>query len=110
MMLKLKNANFAKHKSLILPSNIDINKIIVSNKISFGKKNRKYFYGCDDAKKIRSSCIFLPKMSAYNKTKCISFFDKKMMNYQKKIKKFRKKSAIASKKNLIVNLHIMINI
>ena len=68
---------FCQHKSLILLSNIDINKIIASNKVSFGKKDRKYFYGCDDAKKIRSLYIFLPKMSAYNQTKCMSFLIKK---------------------------------
>ena len=76
---------FNQHKSVILLSNIDINKIVVFNKVSFSKKDCKYFYGHNDAKKIKSLCIFLPKMSAYRKyfdeTKCISFFDQKMMNY-----------------------------
>ena len=70
---------FNQNKTVILLSNIDINKIVVSNKVSFIKKDRKYFYGHNDAKKIKSLCIFLPKMSAYRKyfdeTKCISFFD-----------------------------------
>ena len=34
---------FCQHKSLILLSNIDINKLIASNKVSFGKKNVNIF-------------------------------------------------------------------
>ena len=60
--------------------NIDINKIVVSNKISFGKNDFEYFIGYRDAKKIRHLCIFLQKMSAYkrdfDKTKCMSFLIK----------------------------------
>ena len=37
----------------------------------FGKQNFKYFIGYKDAKKIRSLCILLPKMSIYK-----SNFDK----------------------------------
>ena len=33
--------------------NIDIDKIVVSNKVSFGRKGFKYFNGHKDAKKIR---------------------------------------------------------
>ena len=43
---------FHPHKSPILIDNIDINKIAVSNKFSFGKKDFKYFIGYKDAKKI----------------------------------------------------------
>ena len=59
--------------------NTDINKIVVSNKVYFGKKRFKCFidYKNDD-KKIRPLCIFLPKMRAYRKdfdeTKFIFFF------------------------------------
>ena len=45
--------------------NIDINKIVVSNKVSFGKKRFRYFIGYKDIKKIRPLSIFLPKMSVY---------------------------------------------
>ena len=41
--------------------------MVVSNKVSFGKKGFKYFFGCENAKKHKPSCIFLPKMSAYRK-------------------------------------------
>ena len=47
--------------------NIDINKIVVSNKIFFGKKGLRYFVGYKDYKKIIPLCIFLPKMTAYRK-------------------------------------------
>ena len=51
MILKLKKYKFHQHKSLISINNIDINKIVVSNKVSFGKKDFKYFIGYKDAKK-----------------------------------------------------------
>ena len=38
--------------------NIDINKIVVSNKISFGKKDFKYFIGYKDAKKVKPNLTF----------------------------------------------------
>ena len=55
MILKLKNTNFTNIKTLFyfILVNIDVNKIVVSNKISFGKKKDfKYFIGYKDAKKI----------------------------------------------------------
>ena len=48
---EIKKYRFHQHKSLILMDNIDINKSVVSNKISFGKKNFKYFTGYKDVKK-----------------------------------------------------------
>ena len=41
-----------QHKSPILMESIDINKIVVSNKVYFGKKDFKYFIGYKDAKKL----------------------------------------------------------
>ena len=59
MTLKLKNTiNIHQYKSPILISNIDIDKIVVSNKFPFGKKDFKYFIGY----KIRPLCIFFPEM------------------------------------------------
>ena len=53
---------------------------MASNKVSFGKKGIKYFIDYKDAKKIRSSCTFLPKMIVYRKdfdeTKYMSFLIK----------------------------------
>ena len=57
--------------------NIDINKILVSNKFTFGKQSFKYFIGCKDNKEIRPLCIFFPEMSTYkrysDKTKYMYF-------------------------------------
>ena len=59
---------------------IDINKIVVSNKVLLGKKGFKYFIGYKDASKMKPLFIFLPKMSAYRKdfdiTKYTSFLIK----------------------------------
>ena len=52
---------FHKRKS---PISIDINEIVVSNNVSFSKKDFKYFIDYKDTKQIRALCIFLPKMSA----------------------------------------------
>ena len=52
---------FHKRKS---PISIDMNEIVVSNNVSFGKKDFKYFIDYKDTKQIRALCIFLPKMSA----------------------------------------------
>ena len=56
--------NFHQNKRPILIKNININIIVVSNKVSLGKSGFKYFIGYKDAK-IRPVCIFLPKMSEY---------------------------------------------
>ena len=54
--------------------------MVVSDKVSFGKKDFKYFIGYKDGKKIRTLCIFLPKISAYRRdideTKYMSFLVK----------------------------------
>ena len=49
-MLKLKDANFTNIRNLF-QSNKDINKMVLSNKGSFGKKALKYFIGYKDTKK-----------------------------------------------------------
>ena len=60
--------------------NINIDKIVVSNKVSFNKKSFKCFICYKDAKKVRPLCIFLPKMSGYRRdfdeTKYMSFWIK----------------------------------
>ena len=77
VIMKLKNLlDFGKK----FISKLNINKILVSNEVSFGKKGFKYFIGYKDAKKIRPVCIFLIKVSAYRRyfdeTKYVSFFIK----------------------------------
>ena len=48
---EIEKQNFYQQKSFILVKNIDIDKIVVSNKVSFGKKGFKYFIGYKDGKK-----------------------------------------------------------
>ena len=70
IILKLKKKKqFHQYKSISI-DNIDINKIIVSNKVSFGKKDFKYFIGYKDAKKISTY------RRDFDKTKCMPFFIK----------------------------------
>ena len=56
---------FYQHKNLILIINIDINEIVVSNKVYFCKKGFKYFIGYKYGIKVKPLCIFLLKMSGY---------------------------------------------
>ena len=47
---------------------LDIKKVLVSNKISFGGKNYKYFIGYFyDNHKVRSMHLLLPKTTTYVK-------------------------------------------
>ena len=77
-LLKSKSKNVTNIKDLF-QKKIDIDKIVVSNKVSSGKKAFKYFICYKDAK-IRPLCIFLPEMSAYRRdfdeTKYMSFLIK----------------------------------
>ena len=50
---KIEEYEFHQFKSAILINVIDMNKIILSNKFSFGKQDFKYFNGYKDNKKIR---------------------------------------------------------
>ena len=101
---------FHQHKRPIWIKNLDINKIVVCNKVSFGKKGFKYFIGQKDDKKIRHLCIFLPKYSAYRRefdqTKDISFLVKDD-GLLENIMKFGKKLKMTFIKNLIVNQYTM---
>ena len=68
--MKLKNKNFKhKHKRPISIKDVDINKTLVPNKVSFGKNCFKCFTANKDEKnnnnnknkKIKWLCRFLPK-------------------------------------------------
>ena len=47
-------------------NSIDVNEIVVPNKLLFGK-DFKYFIGYKDAKEIRPLCIFHPEMYIYRR-------------------------------------------
>ena len=63
--IEIQKQKFHQHKGPISIKNIDIYKIVVSKKVSFGKNGFKNFIGFKDGKKSRP--IFLPKISAYRK-------------------------------------------
>ena len=70
-----------------MTENIDVNKIVVSNKVSFGKKGFKYFIG----QKIDFYANSSQKMSAYktefdkNKCMCLLIKDEKLLEKFNKI-------------------------
>ena len=78
--IKIQKPKFHQRKRPISIANIDIDKILVSNKVSFGKKEFKYFIGHKNAQKTNPLCMFLPKMSAYRRgfeeTEYVSFLMK----------------------------------
>ena len=78
--IEIQKQKIHKPKRHISIKNIDINKTIVSNKVSFGKKGFKYFIGCKNTKTFKPLSIFLLKRSAYRKdfdeTKHVSFLIK----------------------------------
>ena len=90
-MIKSSTNNFYKNKKLsnihtiILFNDLDVNKILVSKKESYGTKNSlKYFIGYNDDV-IRPLCIKLPKMIGYvqnfddNKTMSLKVDDNKLL-------------------------------
>ena len=63
----IRKQKFNQNKRPISIKNIDLNKIVVSNKVYFGKKVFKYLIGYKDGNNNWPWCIFLSKMSAYGK-------------------------------------------
>ena len=58
---------FYQNKSPISISYIDINKIVVSNKLPFGKQDFEYFIGYKYSEKIKALCTFCLHMIMYEK-------------------------------------------
>ena len=57
---------FYHHKATIFLKDVDIEKVLVSNNISFGEKSYKYFIGyLNNDHKVKTLHIMLPKTSAY---------------------------------------------
>ena len=81
---EIEEQEFHQYKSPILTNDKDINEIVVSNKVPFGKQDFKYFIGYKDNKKNRPLCILFPEMSIYkiysDKTKCMYFMIKDEKN------------------------------
>ena len=106
--IEIEKNKFYRHKTPIVLADIDIEKTLVSNKISFGEKNFiRYLY---DDHKVRPLHIMPPKTTAYVKrydgqTKWMYFLienDDLLEKYSIII--FGIKSVLISKKNLITCL------
>ena len=59
--IEIKKQKFHQHERPISIKNEDIDKIVVSKKVSFGKKSFKQFIGYKDAKKIYLYVYFSKK-------------------------------------------------
>ena len=65
---EIEKNKFDSHKSPIFLKDVDIEKVLVSNKISSGEKNYKYFIGyLYNIHKVSLLYIMLSKRSAYVK-------------------------------------------
>ena len=89
---KINKSNFYKNKKLFSLNDMDVNKILVSKKESYGTKNSlKYFIGYNDGDVIRPLCILLPQMIGYvkhfdsNKTMSFKVSDNKLLKKYNKI-------------------------
>ena len=111
---EIEKYKFHQYKSPVSIDNIGVNKIVVSNKISFGKNGFKHFIDYNNAEKYRPLWIFFPKMSTYrrefDKTKCVFFFIRNEKLLEKYDEIWKKKSAKLPKKNLTATLYKMKNI
>ena len=83
---KISKRNFYKNKKLFKIDDINVNKILVSNKEPYGTKNLiRYFIGYDDNDVIRPLYIMPPQMIGYvkcfdsNKTMSFKVSDKKLL-------------------------------
>ena len=67
--IKIRKNEFYHNKTPIFLKDVDIKKVLVSNKISFVAKNYKYFIGyLYNDHKVKPLHIMLPKASVYKKS------------------------------------------
>ena len=89
---KINKSTFYKNKKLFDIHDLDVNKILVSKKESYGTKNScKYFIGYNGDDVVRPLCIKLPQMIGYvkhfdsNKTMSFKVGDNKLLKKSSKI-------------------------
>ena len=88
---KIKKIEFYKSRKVFQIDDTDVNKILVSKKEPYGKKDGlKYFFGYNDNDVIRPLCLMLSQMTGY-------------------INKFRGDKENKFKENIICLLGLMIN-
>ena len=67
--IEIEKNNFYRYKSPVSLRDIDIEKVVVSDKISFGERNYKYFIGyLYNDHKVKPLHIMFPKTSTYVKS------------------------------------------
>ena len=67
--IEIEKHKFYRNKTPIFLKDVGIEKVLVSNKISFGERNYKYFNGyLNNDNKVKPLHIILPKTSAYVKS------------------------------------------
>ena len=67
-IIEIEKNKFYRYKTPILLGDVNIEKVLVSNKSLFGKKHYKYFIGHLYDNKVKPLHIMLPKTSAYVKS------------------------------------------
>ena len=112
----MNKSNFYKNNEIFNICDLDISKILVFEKESYGKKNSlKYFIGYNNDNVIRPLCIRLPQMIGYvkhfdsNKTMSFKISDAKLL---KKYTKILERVSNLMNIELIVNsfIEMLINI
>ena len=85
--IEVQKYKFCQSKSPVSINDVDISKIVVSNRILFAERGFKYFVGYEDGKKV-TKLVNASKMSSYSrdfdKTKYISF----LINYDELLKQY----------------------
>ena len=95
---KVNKSNFYKNKKLFNLHDLDVNKILVSERESYGTKfSLKYFIGYNDDYVIRPLCINLPQMIGYVK----HFDSNKIMPFKVSDNKLLKSTTKCGKKLVI---------
>ena len=91
---KIKNYNFYKNNKLFKIDDIDVGKVLVSKKESYGtNKSSKYFSGHSDNDNIKALCIRLAQgfdyVKHFERNKSVSFkvIDNKLLKKYTKIRK-----------------------
>ena len=101
MILKRKRYKFYQNKSPIFINDIDINEIVVSNKLPFSKQDFIYFNDYKNDKKNRLLHIFFPKVSVYrtdiDETECMYFMIKEENCFYKYMEIWKKVNNIIKK-------------
>ena len=87
MTLKLRTENTSSSKSPTDVSNVNIDKIVISEEFPSAKKSTKYFSGYKNNQEVTPWCVFLPKFSGYIKhlydiRSCVSSLLKNTMKYE----------------------------